>query len=61
MVPKPYTTLQEELEFRTMEIKTALSMLEKVIVMQHVLGGYGSRTNNVWVSGSEQQRKEIRI
>ncbi|KAK4513551.1 uncharacterized protein ATC70_005553 [Mucor velutinosus] len=29
MAPKPYTTLQEELEFRTMEIKTALSMLEK--------------------------------
>lgn len=31
MAPKPYTTLQEELEFRTMEIKTALLMLEKVI------------------------------
>ncbi|CAO3655692.1 unnamed protein product [Mucor fragilis] len=29
MAPKPYTTLQEELEFRTMEIKTALLMLEK--------------------------------
>ncbi|KAL9559864.1 hypothetical protein MBANPS3_000189 [Mucor bainieri] len=29
MAPEPYTTLQEDLEFRTMEIETALSMLEK--------------------------------
>ncbi|GAN10815.1 hypothetical protein MAM1_0406c10365 [Mucor ambiguus] len=29
MAPRSYTTLQEELEFRTMEIKTALSILEK--------------------------------
>jgi hypothetical protein len=31
MAPKPYTTLQEELEFRTMELKSTLSVLQKVV------------------------------
>ncbi|KAL7324042.1 hypothetical protein PS15p_210613 [Mucor circinelloides] len=45
MTPEQYTTLQEEIEFRTMELKAALSMLEK------------DANNNERKSLFEQQRK----
>lgn len=64
MTPEQYTTLQEEIEFRTMELKAALSMLEKVIEMHYssaglrlTTHGYQDANNNEKKSLFEQQRK----